>query len=471
MPYDGRDTPAANRGDSRRASAIASAVRLYRLRAAAVAAFGTAVAGGFASSAMALGALTGVGVFLTLLMGRYLLAQEPPASTQEPPGVYAIRSVVVLFSGGVAFYAGDLSLQSAGVASLAAVATLASLVTARPTIIKETLRDAGAAALLELAARVVPLWSKHVASAQSEGNRAIGDLISCFSLINEHLAKVVADRRNQVSGKESETLNVFSNADSDLQGLIASLKHSVTARQAALNGMSQLGSLVGDLDRMAEDVGLVARQTNLLAINAAIEAARAGVNGRGFAVVAEEVRKLSARSAQSGEGINRNVRRLADAIARLDQYTSESEQEDRDLIATSERLIQTVLVPLKSTIDELLASSGSLREANEGVREQLDRLFAGFQFQDRVSQVLESTYKNMSRLGEALIDERAGRAHPLDVDAWLASLQQTYTTDEQHRAHAAPAPASRKRRGAASDAAAPAGADDPAASRSAIEFF
>ncbi|MGS0758881.1 methyl-accepting chemotaxis protein, partial [Roseateles sp. GG27B] len=58
---------------------------------------------------------------------------------------------------------------------------------------------------------------------------------------------------------------------------------------------------------LVEEVERLARQTNLLSINAAIEAARAGPSGRGFAVVAAEVRRLSTESAQTGKHIESQV--------------------------------------------------------------------------------------------------------------------------------------------------------------------
>ena len=86
-------------------------------------------------------------------------------------------------------------------------------------------------------------------------------------------------------------------------------------------------------------------------------------------------------------------------------------------------------------VGKLVSASEALRAANDGVRDEMDRLYAGFQFQDRVSQILGHIDDDMAKLCETLEDEHAGEIDKVDVRAWKDQMQHTFSMEEQRATH------------------------------------
>jgi len=147
--------------------------------------------------------------------------------------------------------------------------------------------------------------------------------------------------------------NNLTDTQSDILILVDKVQHSSEVQIELAHNLSQLSSDAAQVKEVLTVIADIADQTNLLALNAAIEAARAGEHGRGFAVVADEVRKLAERTQKSLAEINATINVIVQSIVDSStqmNYNSEETQELANIsISVGDKLNATVDIMQEST--------------------------------------------------------------------------------------------------------------------------
>lgn len=317
-------------------------------------------------------------------------------------------------------------------------------------------------------AELAPVWSAHIESSRAQMEDAIGALSGRFASIVTRLTQTLHHSDGQSGGSgHGDATAVYAASQQQLQTVIDSLRDAMEGKARMLAKIQDLQGFIGELQDMADGVSRIAHQTNLLAINATIEAAHAGELGKGFSQVAQEVRALSKMSGETGRQIAEKIGLIHAAIEETRRAADASRAHEGHVMTDSEHRIHDVLTRFDGLAQALAQSADYLREESRGIQQEVNEAIVQLQFQDRVSQILAHVRDNIGRLPavvQAHVAEDAASLTPLRADGLLKELESTYAMASErtiHRHAGAAAPA-------ATNAKAPAAA---AAQTDDITFF
>ncbi len=236
--------------------------------------------------------------------------------------------------------------------------------------------------------------TEQVATAMNEMNATVHE-------VAQHAAQTM-----EASSGASEEANkgalVATEAMGGIESLVSEIEHSAKVIQKLDEDSENIGAVVDVIKSIAE-------QTNLLALNAAIEAARAGEQGRGFAVVADEVRTLASRTQSSTAEIQSMIEQLqSNARAAVEAMgTSQSKaQEGSEMVEASAESLGSIAGEVY-TINDMNTQIATAAEEQSAVAEEINRNIVN------ISQVADDTSEG-ARQTAAISDELVRLASELE---------------------------------------------------------
>jgi len=237
----------------------------------------------------------------------------------------------------------------------------------------------------------------HAVQGLSTSFRGLGAKAETQKAMVESL--IASMSRIAANGKEGVSIREFVvETENILQYFVDYIVSTSTGSMELLRQLDGMGEQVNAVVKLLNDVKGIADQTNLLALNAAIEAARAGEAGRGFAVVADEVRKLSSHSNRLGGEIAHVVRGSLSTIEGVRTVIHKMASKDMNMMLTA-----------KQRVDDMTGEIGRLNEFTAVKLEQVSTLskqidedvhlaVMSLQFEDLVVQLLSHIDKRIDVL-------------------------------------------------------------------------
>ncbi len=166
----------------------------------------------------------------------------------------------------------------------------------------------------------------------------------------------------------------------------------------------RISKRASEVEGFLGEIANISKQTNLLALNAAIEAARAGEAGRGFAVVADEVRDLSTRTAQFSQQISVVMKSMREGVRGAENAIERLASTDMNFALESKQQVEQVLVSLEGINQQRGKAIVSLGRHATVMDAEVHRAVTALQFQDLVSQLIGHVDRRVDGLGQVLME-------------------------------------------------------------------
>jgi iron only hydrogenase large subunit-like protein/uncharacterized coiled-coil DUF342 family protein len=222
-------------------------------------------------------------------------------------------------------------------------------------------------------------------------NTTIGSQSEAVDQSSEATVKMIGSIR--------DTSDISRNKQESIKGLIENANKSQEAMRGTIESVEGISQSVDGIAQAIKIISSIAANTNLLSMNAAIEAAHAGEAGKGFAVVAGEIRRLSESTRENSQNISRTLKNIIDGISATSKQSGDTGNRIVEMSREIDGFAET-MTGLITTFTELSSQSGEITTALDSLKSQSDTVKTSYGEILSMTEKLNATMHNLASLSQ-----------------------------------------------------------------------